>query len=73
MGPALFSIMHPTQDFTHRLAFKESRVQGRDTEDAPEMGWVCLQVCETFTLIVWGKYLNLFGGWGLFFSSVNSR
>lgn len=51
----------------------ESRVQGRDTEDAPEMDWVWLQVCETFTLIVWDISLTLFGGGAYFFPSVNSR
>lgn len=36
----------------------QSRVQSRDTEDAPEMDWVWLQVCETFTLIVWDISLS---------------
>lgn len=51
----------------------QSGVQGRDTEDASEMDWAWLQVCETFTLNVWDISLTLFGGGAYFFPSVNSR
>lgn len=63
------SVSYATFKTSHRdwHSGSESRVQGRDTEDAPEMDWVWLQVCETFTLIVWDISLNLLGD-GAYFS-----
>lgn len=57
----------------HRVAFRDTvQSSGQRQEDAPEIDWVWLQVCQTFILIVLGKSLPPLWGWGLFSSSVNA-